>query len=160
MTPLYRISTAICAILIIVDQISKYVAVTYLRPVGTVPVIQNIFAFTFVENRGAAFGILQGARIGFLIVTPLIVAGLIYYFIKLPHDRVYTFVRAALVLVTAGAIGNYIDRLFRGYVVDFLHATFINFPVFNLADVFVVTGTALLAVLIIFFIRDEPEIVK
>ena len=142
------------------DQTSKYLALTRIKPVETIPVIQNIFAFTFVENRGAAFGMFQGARIGFLIVTPLILAAIVYYFVKLPYGKVYSFVRASLILVAAGAIGNFIDRLFRGYVIDFLHATFINFPVFNLADTFVVTGTTLLTVLIVFFIRDEPEIVK
>ena len=157
---MYIFSAIICAILIIADQYSKYMAYIYLKPVGSIPVIQNIFALTYVENRGAAFGLFQGARIGFLIVTPLILAAIIYYFVKLPYGKVYGYVRVALILVASGAIGNYIDRLFRGYVIDFLHATFINFPVFNLADIFVVTGTVLLAVLLIFFIRDEPEIVK
>lgn len=157
---MYIISAVVCIILIIADQWSKHVALTYLKPVETIPVIQNIFALTYVENRGAAFGMFQGARIGFLIVTPLILAAVVYYFVKLPYGRVYTFVRAALVLVTAGAIGNFIDRLHRGYVIDFLHATFINFPVFNLADIFVVAGTGLLIVLIVFYIRDDPEIVK
>jgi signal peptidase II len=160
MNPMYLKSAAVCVLLIIADQVSKYFALTYLEPIGTIPVIQNILAFTYIENRGAAFGILQGARLGFLVITPVMVAALAYYFIKLPYGRVYGFVRAALVLIIAGAIGNYIDRLLRGYVIDFLHATFIEFPVFNLADIFVVTGTILLSVLIIFFIRDEPEIVK
>ena len=157
---MYIISIIACVILIIADQVSKYIALEYLKPVRSIQIIQNVFALTFVENRGAAFGILQGARIGFLIVTPLILAALIYFFVKLPYGRVYSFMRAALVLITAGAIGNFIDRLFRGYVIDFLHATFIDFPVFNLADIFVVTGTILLSVLLLFFIRDEPEIVK
>ena len=157
---MYIISAIACIILIIADQASKYAALTHLKPVETIPIIQNIFSFTFVENRGAAFGMFQGARIGFLVVTPLILAAIVYYFIKLPYGRVYSFVRAALILVAAGAVGNFIDRLFRGYVIDFLHATFINFPVFNLADIFVVAGTGLLAVLIIFYIRDDPEIVK
>ena len=69
---MYIISAIICAVLIIADQASKYMALMHLKPIETVPVIQNIFAFTFVENRGAAFGMFQGARIGFLIVTPLI----------------------------------------------------------------------------------------
>lgn len=157
---MYITAAAVCAVLVIADQLSKHAALTYLAPVGNIVIIQNIFSLTFVENRGAAFGILQGARWGFLIATPLILAAMVYYFIKLPYGRVYGFVRAALVLVFAGAIGNYIDRLFRGYVVDFLHATFIDFPVFNLADIFVVTGTALLAVLLIFFVKDEPRIVE
>jgi signal peptidase II len=157
---MYILPAVVCTILIIADQATKYVALEHLKPIGSIPVIKDVFSFTFIENRGAAFGLFQGARIGFIIVTPLVLAAMIYYFIKLPHGRVYSFVRAALVLVIAGAVGNFVDRLFRGYVIDFLHATFIRFPVFNLADVFVVTGTALLIVLIIFFIRDEPEIVK
>lgn len=157
---MYITSAIICVVLIIVDQASKHTALTRLKPAGSIPVIHNIFAFTFVENRGAAFGMFQGARIGFLIVTPFILAAIVYYFLKLPYGKVYNLVRAALVLVSAGAIGNFIDRLFRGYVIDFLHATFIDFPVFNLADVFVVTGTVLLAVLLIFFTRDEPKMVK
>ena len=157
---MYIISAIICVVLIVADQLSKYAALTHIKPVETIPVIQNIFALTFVENRGAAFGMFQGATIGFLIVTPLILSAIIYYFVKLPYGRVYNFMRAALILVAAGAVGNFIDRLFRGYVIDFLHATFINFPIFNLADIFVVIGTTLLAVMLIFFIHDEPEIVK
>lgn len=157
---MYIIAAGICVILVAADQASKYLALTRLEPIGSVTLIKNVFALTFVENRGAAFGLLQGARIGFLIATPFILVAMIYYFIKLPYGRVYTFIRAAIVLIVSGAVGNYIDRLFRGYVIDFLHATFIDFPVFNLADIYVVTGTALLAVLLIFFVKDEPGIVE
>lgn len=142
-------------ILIGLDQYTKYIAVQNLKPIGTMSLIENIFSFTFVENRGAAFGIFQGKTIFLLIITISIVVGILYFYFKLPKTKVYNFVRFSLILIISGAIGNLIDRVKQGYVVDFLNATFIDFPVFNLADIYVVVGAAFMAVLVIFFIKDE-----
>lgn len=141
--------------LIGLDQFTKYIAVQNLKPQGTMSIIENIFSFTFVENRGAAFGIFQGRTLFLLMVSVAIILGIIYFYIKLPNNRLYNFVRFSLVLILSGAIGNLIDRVRQGYVIDFLHATFIDFPVFNLADIYVVVGAILMAVLVIFFIKDE-----
>ena len=114
--------------------------------------------FTFVENRGAAFGILNGARWLFVIITIAVTAVIIYYIAKkMPKTKEYKFLPLSLMLILAGAWGNAIDRLIRGYVVDYFEFTFFSWPVFNVADIYVVVGTVLLAVLLIFVIKDEKK---
>ena len=152
------VSILICIAMIVVDQVTKIIAFHHLKPVGSIEIIQSVFSLTFVENRGAAFGILQGARWFFVIMTVLVVIGLIMYYIKLPREgKVYTWLRVSLVMILAGAIGNFIDRFRQGYVIDFFHATFIDFPVFNIADIYLVCGTILLSILTIFFVKDEKN---
>ena len=124
-------------------------------PIGTYPVIPGILSFTYLENRGAGFGILQGARWFFIAVTIATLIAIAYYYIKLPKKKPFNVVRAGLVIIAAGAIGNGIDRLLNGFVVDFLHLRFINFPVFNIADIYVTVGAVLLAVLALFFVKEE-----
>lgn len=144
----------IVIVLILLDQISKFAAVKYLKPIGNFTVIEGTLDFTYVENRGAAFGIMQNHRWIFITVTLIITIALIIYKIKSrPQDKV---LNTSLCLIISGALGNLIDRIFRGYVVDMLEVTFIEYPVFNVADCFVVTGAILLSIYIIFFYK-EPE---
>lgn len=130
--------TVILAILI--DQISKYFVVRYLKPIGTFPIIDNVFNFTYVENKGAAFGILQNKTLLFIIITIIVGTILVYSIIKVPSSTFYKF---TLSMILGGAIGNLIDRVRLGYVVDFIDFRF--FPaVFNLADSMIVVGAILL----------------
>ena len=145
---------AVCIALVIFDQITKYIALISLKPVGSVPIIEGVLNLTFVENRGAAFGIFQGQRWGFVILTLAISAFLIAVYLKLPKTKKYNALRWTIVCLEAGALGNFIDRLFRGYVVDFIDFTLINYPVFNVADIYVVLSCIVWAVLIIFVIKD------
>ncbi len=145
------------AVLVGIDQVTKYLALQNLKPIKSVTIIENIFSLTFVENRGAAFGILQGHTILLAIVSVVITGVLLYFYIKMPEGKVYKFIKFSLILIISGAVGNFIDRLFRGYVVDFFHATFINFPVFNVADIYVVVGCILMAVLVTFFLEDDKK---
>lgn len=146
-------------ILTALDQYSKFIALTHLKPVGNIKVIDGWFDFTFVENRGAAFGILEGQRWFFVILTIAVTVGVIIYLHKMKEkDRAHNFLRFSLILILAGAWGNAIDRLVRGYVVDYFEFTFINYPVFNVADIYVVAGTILLAVLLLLVIKDEPNL--
>lgn len=151
------IAVIVAALLIVVDQFTKYLALTSLKPVGSIIFVEGFMDFTFVENRGVAFGMFSGQKWFILLLTSVIVAVLVYYFIRLPHSRQYNWVRGAMVLVLAGALGNMIDRIFRGYVVDFFEFTFFDWPVFNVADIYVVVGVILLAILILFVIKDEPK---
>lgn len=143
-------------ILIAFDQIAKYFALTRLKPIGSTTIIDGVMNFTFVKNPGAAFGILSGQRWLFILITIVVTTGIIYVFLRLPKNKPNNWMRVALLLVFAGAIGNMIDRIFRGYVVDFLEFRFFEFPVFNIADIYVVTGTALLVFLMLFVLKDEP----
>jgi len=120
-------------------------------------VIKGFLDFTFVENRGAAFGILSGRRIFFILLTVVVAAGILYSFYKLPKTREYNWLKCGLVLVLSGAIGNVIDRAVRGYVVDFLEVTFIKWPVFNLADIYVVVGACFILFLSLFVIKEEEK---
>ena len=148
------IFTLITLLLIICDQVSKIAVLKYLKPIGTSVVIKNIFSLTYVENRGAAFGILQNSRWIFICATIIILAVLIIYKIKSrPQGKI---INTSLCLLISGAIGNLIDRIFRGFVVDMLEVTFIEYPVFNVADCFVVVGAILLGIYIM-FIYKEPE---
>ncbi|MGI6527234.1 MAG: signal peptidase II [Caldicoprobacterales bacterium] len=139
----------------IADQITKYISVQYLKPLKTVPVWEGIFSLTYVENRGAAFGILQNLR-WFLIVLPLlIIAAVIVYLVI--HRKESLLTRICLAAILGGAIGNLIDRIFLGYVVDMFQATFIEFPVFNVADIAVVCGTIILAFQLLFQEKSEGQ---
>lgn len=144
-------------ILVVIDQITKYIALTNLKPIGSMVFIDGFMDFTFVENRGAAFGILSGKIWFFVLVTFIIGIAIIYAFIKMPKTREYNYLRCSFVLVLAGAIGNVIDRMIRGYVVDFFEFTFFDWPVFNVADVYVVVGTILFALIMLFVIKEEPK---
>ena len=145
----------ILTILVAIDQITKLIVVERLMPISTYPVIPGILSFTYLENRGAGFGILQGARWFFVAVTIATLIAIAYYYIKLPKKKPFNYVRIGLVIIAAGAIGNGIDRLLNGFVVDFLHLRFINFPVFNIADIYVTIGAVLLAVLALFFVKES-----
>ena len=141
-------------LLIALDQWTKHWARAHLQPVGTRPVWEGFFALTYVENRGAAFGLMQGGRWFFVVLTVVVLAGMVYYYIRLPQTGKNWLVRVPMIFVFAGAAGNLIDRAWLGYVTDMFQFTFINFPVFNVADVCLVIGTAALAAVLLFIIRD------
>ncbi len=143
----------ITAVLIAADQIIKLAALGSLKAVGTVEIFKNILSFTYVENRGAAFGILQNHRWLFILFTVAAIVAIIVYTAKTkPQSKVYMWSAS---LIVAGGIGNLIDRIFRGYVVDMIEVTFINYPVFNFADICVVTGAILLCIYALFDKKAE-----
>ena len=144
----------IIAILIVIDQISKWYALSYLKDIDTIPIIQNVFHLTYVENRGAAFGMLQNNQWIFIIVATIAsIAGLYYLHTK----KIHTIGRIGILLIISGAIGNLIDRIRLGFVVDYFDFKIIWEYVFNIADVFVVLGTILLCVYILFF-EDKKQV--
>lgn len=117
------------------DQITKYYAKLHLEGQTAYQIIPNLFSFDYVENRGAAFGIMQGRRIFFFIVTFIAIAILLYIFIT-EYDALKVHEKVFLSFFMAGILGNFIDRLFRGYVIDFISFKFgsYEYPCFNLAD--------------------------
>ena len=138
----------IVIIAVVLDQITKYLARLYLKPIGSVQLIPKVFHFTYVENRGAAFGILQNQRWFFISITMIVMLVIVYYMYT--HSNGSLLLTIALSMILGGAIGNFIDRVRLGYVVDMFHFTLIDYPVFNVADSFVVIGTILLAYYILF----------
>ena len=136
----------IIAILIGLDQIIKYWALNSLKEVNSIPVINNIFSLTYVENRGAAVGMLQNNQSIFILVAAVASCFGLYY---LHSKKVNNLGKIGILLVISGAIGNLIDRVRLGFVVDYLDFHIIWSYVFNLADCFVVVGTILLCLYII-----------
>ena len=118
--------TFLVFVFVAVDQILKYIAAANLKNAGSIIVIPGLLELIYIENRGAAFGILEGQRWFFVVATIVISAVIIYAFVKMPKKNEYKYMKLALVLILAGAFGNVIDRLFRGYVVDFFEFTFID----------------------------------
>ena len=108
-----------------------------------------------MENRGAAFGILQNQQWLFFVITVLAVALLTFAYSKLPDEKKYRPLRFCYVFLCAGAVGNLIDRIFRGYVVDFFYFKPINFPVFNVADIYVTVSMAVLFFLILVYYKED-----
>ena len=143
------------AVLILLDQGTKFWALASLKPIHNMTLVEGFMDLTFVENRGVAFGMFSGQRWFILLLTGVIAVGLIWFYVTMPKKKEYFPLRVSLVLVLSGAIGNIIDRLFRGYVVDFFEFTFFEWPVFNVADIYVVVGVILLALMILFVVKDE-----
>lgn len=140
---------------IILDQITKHLAIGLKK--GSIKLIDNFLSLIYVENRGAAFGILQGKKIILVFFTFLIIMAMFYYLYK-GQNSMATISKLSISLIIGGAIGNLIDRVFRHYVIDFISVTFPNgyeFPVFNVADIAVVCGTFLL--IIAFMKTDDFE---
>lgn len=136
------------------DQITKLWAVKSLRPFGEIPIIEGVFNLRYVENTGAAFSILQGKTI-LLTVIPIVACVFMVYILltKKISSRLGSW---GITLILSGALGNLIDRIFRGAVVDMFDFELINFPVFNVADICVTVGAVLFFIYAIFF-YDKAE---
>lgn len=142
----------VAAALIGIDQWIKYLAVTYLAPIQIFPLWDGVFQLTYVENSGAAFGMLSGKTFILVGVTGLVLLGLI---VAILLGKVKSnFLVWSLALIIGGGVGNLIDRIALGYVVDYLHVTLIDFAVFNFADCCVVVGTILLVIYFLFLERQ------
>lgn len=136
------------------DQITKLWAVKSLRPFGEIPIIEGVFNLRYVENTGAAFSILQGKTF-LLTVIPIVACVFMVYILltKKINSRLGSW---GITLIFSGALGNLIDRIFRGAVVDMFDFELINFPVFNVADICVTVGAVLFFIYAIFF-YDKAE---
>ncbi|MBR2342705.1 MAG: signal peptidase II [Clostridia bacterium] len=145
--------TAIIVIGIVLDQLTKLLAVKYLAPVGSVPLWQDVLHLTYVENPGAAFGMLAGAPWVFNTISIIATVAIsLYLYLGHAESPLYA---VALSMIVSGGIGNLIDRLSLGYVVDFIDFTLIDFAVFNGADSFVCVGAGLLILALVLDIIKE-----
>lgn len=142
------ISLIVGAVLVIIDQIIKYFISAYLQPVGSVSVIDNIFSLTYVENKGVAFGMFSDMRWIFVALTSILLVIIIFYMFKKRPKGKFFYVCAALII--GGGIGNLIDRIFYGYVIDYLSLSFFP-PVCNFADYCITAGTIMLVIYLLFF---------
>ncbi|NLH97434.1 MAG: signal peptidase II [Clostridiaceae bacterium] len=144
----------ITILVVVIDQATKRIVVSNIGPSEMIPVIDRFFYLTLHRNPGGAWGIFKDSSVLFLVLVPVIAVFLVVAIIR-NRDR---FLRAVLGLILGGAIGNYIDRLAEGKVIDFLlfYIGSYPFPVFNAADIAVTCGTILLAVYVL-FIYKEPK---
>lgn len=148
----------ICSvILIIFDQWTKYAVLLNVKPIGSIPLIPEVLSFTYHENRGAVWGIMQGQIPVLIISTLIILTAIFYIFIKIPDTKKYIWLRIVSVLIVSGAIGNFIDRVFRQYVVDFIYFELINFPIFNVADIYVCVAAGLLILVSIVVYKEDSD---
>ncbi len=137
------------------DQWTKYLAVTILKKNGPVILIDKVFQLSYLENRGAAFGLFQDKKIYFLLCGVFVLLAVIYVYGRLLENRRYLPLRICAILICAGAVGNMADRIRLGYVVDFLYFSLIDFPVFNVADIYVTVAAFALILLILCYYKEE-----
>lgn len=151
----YLIALAGILIGVCLDQFTKYLAVLHLKGQAALVLIDGVFQLEYLENRGAAFGLFQGQRLFFFLSAGVILAIVVWFYLRVPMERRYLVLRILAVLIVAGAIGNFIDRLRLGYVVDFFYFCLIDFPIFNVADIYVTVSTFVLLFVMFFYYKEE-----
>lgn len=171
------ISAILVMVLVAFDQLTKYLAVIFLKGKAAFPIIKDVFELQYLENQSAAFGmdpvsllhkifsfeifennpaLFLDVKMGFFIITTICILALfIWIFLRIPVDKRFLFLDYILIFFFAGAVGNFIDRVSLNYVVDFLYFKLINFPIFNVADIYVTCSACALIVLGIFYYKDE-----
>ena len=136
------------AVIVGIDQLIKYFVYNFLKPVGSIDVIPGLFSLDYVENKGAAFGMMANMRWVFIVFTIVVIAIILYVVFKKKITN-KLFIASAILLI-GGGIGNLIDRIFLGFVIDYLSISFFP-PVCNFADYCITIGTVLLLVYLLFF---------
>lgn len=145
--------------LLALDQGTKTLAGQYLRTNGPLVIWPGVFELRYLENTGAAFGMLKNHQWMFILFAAVIAAGAGYFYLELSVRRLKGAqkrwpLQLVCVLLLSGALGNMIDRIVHRYVIDFFYFSLIDFPIFNVADIYVCTGTGLLLVLLLFYYKD------
>ncbi len=145
----------IIALLTSLDQFTKFIIKSKFMLYESKEVIKNVFAITYIQNKGAAWGVMQGKRIFFLILTVFVILGCFWILYNIIDNRKYIMLTTCVIFLISGAVGNMIDRFKLGYVVDFFDFKLIDFPVFNVADIYVTVSMFLILFLMIFKYKEE-----
>lgn len=149
---------------VVLDQAAKALAITKLKNNDSITLIKGFLGLTYVENEGAAWGVLSGRMNILVIITIIIIPLFVLCMIKINKNKellnrsklkVISFLHFDMVLLLAGAIGNFIDRIVNGYVIDFFQFTFIDFPVFNVADCYITVGAVVFIIIYIFMLKED-----
>jgi signal peptidase II len=151
----YIVDVLLMGVLIWFDQFTKSLAVEKLMNQEPYQIIPDVLQLNYLENRGAAFGILQNQKWFFLIIGIVFMIVILIALVYIPAVKKYTALRICLLLIGAGAIGNMIDRFSHIYVIDFIYVVYINFPIFNVADCYLSCATFFLIILILFFYKED-----
>ena len=144
-------------LLVAADQGAKWLSYLYLKGQPSVSLIPGVLElhYLYPENRGIAFGMFQGSVLFFAIVSVLFLGVILYAWIRIPKERFYLPLLTIATVLAAGALGNFIDRFFRGYVIDFIYFSLIDFPVFNVADIYVTVAAFAMIILGLFYYKEE-----
>lgn len=142
-------------ILVAIDQFTKKIAVIKLKDQPAFNIIDGVLEFNYLENKGAAFGMLQNQKVFFVFVAVVFLGVIVFVLFRAPAEKKYIRLHLLLVMIAAGAIGNMIDRLRLDYVVDFIYFVLINFPIFNVADIYVTVATAILIIQVLFVYKEN-----
>lgn len=152
----YIVAIIAIIVMVIFDQFTKWLVVMNLKDHDPIVLINDVFELRYLENRGAAFGIFQNQQIMFILMTAIIMVLVIALFIKLPsNNKRFLPMEIICVFIIGGAIGNLIDRVMNQYVVDFFYFKLIDFPIFNVADIYVTCAAFAFFILVIFVYKDE-----
>lgn len=143
------------ALLLALDQLTKYLAYSCLKDSGPMVLLPGVFELRYLENQGAAFGMMDQMQ-GVVILFALAISiASVWLYMRMPAEPRFLVLRMLCVTLTAGALGNMIDRVLHHFVIDFLYFSLINFPIFNIADIYVCVSTVLVLLLILFYYREE-----
>ena len=151
----YLIAAFAVIVCVIFDQWTKMLAIANLKDQTPFVIWEGVFKLQYLENRGAAFGIFQNKQIYFIVSAIIIFIVAVWFYTKVPMNKRFLPIRICAVLICAGGIGNLIDRLRFNYVVDFFYFELINFPIFNVADIYVTLAAVALICLIMFYYKEE-----
>lgn len=156
-TRLYYILVLIAGagLLTFFDQWTKQLAVVHLKGQNPFVLIPGVLELQYLENTGAAFGVLRDQMWVFYVMTLVLVLAILWMFFKTPMTKRYLPIHGVAIVLTAGALGNLIDRVLLKHVTDFIYFSLIDFPIFNVADIYVVCSTIFIAILILFVYKDE-----
>lgn len=151
---LINIALIAWAVLIIFDQATKAAAVRALEGGRHIELIPGVLELYYIQNKGAAFGIFQNATTVFSVVAVIALIAIALIYLRIPNGKKYIPFRITMVMIAAGAAGNLIDRMHLSYVRDFIYFSIINFPIFNVADMYVTIAVIFLIVLILFVYKE------
>ncbi|MBE5895069.1 MAG: signal peptidase II [Lachnospiraceae bacterium] len=150
----WGLHSLIFIVALVLDQITKIFA-RKLNGQPAIILVENVLEFRYLENRGAAFGILQGQSVFFLLIAIIVLVFMVLYFKKVPKTGKYYPLSITFAFMSAGAVGNTIDRVYFGYVTDFIYFKLIDFPTFNVADIWITCATFILLFLILFKYKED-----
>lgn len=151
----YLLPIIMIIVCVLLDQFTKSLAVAHLKGQESISIIKGVFELHYLENKGAAFGMMQNMQIFFMIGAIVIICVVAFFWQRIPFEKKYLPLRIVGVLIISGAIGNMIDRIIHNYVVDFFYFSLIDFPIFNVADIYVTVACALFAIVILFYYKEE-----
>ena len=154
-TKMLLIDVVVMLVLLGLDQLTKYLAIINLKNHSAVILWDGVLELNYLENRGSAFGMLQNQKFFILFIGVVFLAVILFFLFKLPEEKKFCTVHILLSAIVAGGVGNMIDRLRFDYVVDFISFVLIHFPIFNVADCYIVVATIVLFLLFLFVFEEK-----